>query len=195
MTLSKLDILNDHYKDTFSHQQGYLKRRDRFSLYLFLVLVIMFLEVVSPSGTETVISKLTSKYLDGVSLETSFVRCLMWLFLFGLVVRYYQTVVSVERQYAYLHKLEREITTFFSSEIPFTREGKSYLKNYPMFSGWIDFLYRWVFPATLMLFTGVKLWSEHSNAGFNLVWIVSVVFCLMIWVTTGIYFVFNISGE
>ena len=87
MTSSKLEILNDHYKDTFSHQLGYLKRRDRFSLYLFLALVIMFLEVMSPSGTETIISKLISKYLgNGISLEASFVRCLIWLFLFGLVL-------------------------------------------------------------------------------------------------------------
>ena len=196
MTASKLEILNDHYKDTFSYQLGYLKRRDRFTLYLFLTLVIMFLEVVSPSGTEMVISKLISNYLgDSISIETNFIRCLMWLFLFGLVVKYYQTVVLVERQYAYLHKLERELTTFFISEIPFTREGKSYLKNYPMLSNWIDILYTWVFPATLILFTGVKLWSEYSNDGFNLVWIVSAIFCLMIWITTGIYLIFKIWEE
>ena len=193
MTSSKLEILNDHYKDTFSHQLGYLKRRDRFTLYLFLILVIMFLEVMSPSGTETIISKLISKYLgDGISLETSYVRCLTWLFLFGLVVQYYQTVVLVERQYTYLHKLEKELTPFFSSKIPFTREGKSYLKNYPMLSDWSDFLYKWVFPAALIFFTVVKLWIEFPNDGFNLVWVVSAVFCLMVWITTGTYLVFKI---
>ena len=193
MTSSKLEILNDHYKDTFSHQLGYLKKRDRFSFYLFLALVIMFLEIMSPSGTETIISKLVSKYLgNGISLEASFVRCLIWLFLFGLVVQYYQTVVLVERQYVYLHKLERELTPFFSSQTPFTREGKSYLKNYPMLSNWNDLLYKWVFPAALIFFTGVKLCIEFPNDGFNLVWIVSAVFCLMIWITTGIYLVFKI---
>ena len=193
MTSSKLEILNDHYKDTFSHQLGYLKRRDRFTLYLFLILVIMFLEVMSPSGTETIISKLISKYLeDGISLETSYVRCLTWLLLFGLVVQYYQTVVLVERQYTYLHKLEKELTPFFSSKIPFTREGKSYLKNYPKLSAWSDFLYKSVFPAALIFFTGVKLCIEFPNDGFNLVWVVSAVFCLMVWITTGTYLVFKI---
>jgi hypothetical protein len=194
VTRSKLEILHDHYKDTFSHQLGYLKRRNRFSLYLFLALVIMFLEVTSPNGTETIISKLISEYLgDSVSLETDFVRCLTWLFLFGLVVQYCQTTVSVERQYVYLHKLEKELTPFFSSKIPFTREGESYLKNYPMLSNWIDILYKWVFPVVLVAFTGVKLlWIEFPNDGFNLAWIISVVFCLMVWITIGIYFVFNI---
>ena len=193
MTASKLEILHDHYKDTFSHQLGYLNKRNRFSLYLFIALAIMFLEVTSPNGTETLISKLISKYLgNGVSLKTDFVRGLTWLFLFGLVVQYYQITVLVERQYAYLHKLEEELTPFFSSRIPFTREGKSYLKNYPTLSNWVDILYKWVFPVVLIAFTGVKLWVEFPNDGFNLVWTISAIFCLMVWITIGIYFVFNI---
>lgn len=196
MTLAKLEILNDHYKDTFSYQIDYLKRRDRLSLYLLITLMIMFLEVVSTSGTETIFSKLISKYLgNDVSLETSFVRCLIWFFLFGLVVRYCQIVVLVERQYAYLHKLEKELTSFFSSEIPFTREGKSYLKNYPTLSEWSHILYTWVFPATLLLLTAIKISLEFPNNFFNLAWIVSAAFCLMIWITIGFYLRFVICKK
>ena len=196
MSPSKLEILNDHYKDTFSYQIGYLKRRDRLSLYLLLTLMIMFLEVVSPSGTETIISKLISNYLgNGVSLETSLVRCLFWFFLFGLVVRYCQIVVLVEEQYSYLHELEKELTSFFSSGIPFTREGKSYLKDYPTLSNWSDILYTWVFPATLLLFTGTKIQIEFPNEFFNFTWIVSVLFCLMIWLTIAFYLRFQICKK
>ena len=196
MSPSKLEILNDHYKDTFSYQIGYLKRRDRLSLYLLLTLMIMFLEVMSPSGTETIISKLISNYLgNGVSLETSLVRCLFWFFLFGLVVRYCQIVVLVEEQYSYLHELEKELTSFFSSGIPFTREGKSYLKDYPTLSNWSDILYTWVFPATLLLFTGTKIQIEFPNEFFNFTWIVSVLFCLMIWLTIAFYLRFQICKK
>lgn len=196
MNASKLEILNDHYKDTFSHQLGYLKRRNRFSLYLFLVLVVMFLEVMSPSGTETIFSKLISKYLgNDISLETSFVRCLTWFFLFALVVQYFQTVVLVERQYAYLHKLEKELTPFFSSKIPFTREGESYLKNYPRLSNWSNFLYIWVFPIILLLSTGVKIWDELENNSFNFTWCISAIFCLLIWITTSFYICFTIDNK
>ena len=196
MSPSKLEILNDHYKDTFSYQIGYLKRRDRLSLYLLLTLMIMFLEVMSPSGTETIISKLISNYLgNGVSLETSLVRCLFWFFLFGLVVRYCQIVVLVEEQYSYLHELEKELTSFFSSGIPFTREGKSYLKDYPTLSNWSDILYTWVFPATLLLFTGAKIQIEFPNEFFNFTWIVSALFCLMIWLTIAFYLHFQICKK
>ena len=39
----KIDILNDHYKDTFSHLVSYRKQRDRLLLYLTVVMMIMFL--------------------------------------------------------------------------------------------------------------------------------------------------------
>ena len=196
MTASRLETLNDHYKDTFSQQLGYLKRRDRLSLYLFFALVIMFLEVVSPNGTEAIISKLISKYLgNGISLETGFVRCLTWFLLFGLVVKYCQIVVLVERLYAYLHKLEEELTPFFASRIPFTREGKSYLTNYPILSNWSNFLYIWVFPIVLLLFTGVKIWAEFPNNVFSLTWLISATFCLLIWITTSFYIYFSICNK
>lgn len=196
MTLTKLEILNDHYKDTFSYQIGYLKRRDRLSLYLLITLMILFLEVVSTSGTETIFLKLISKYLgNDVSLETSFIRCLIWFLLFGIVVKYCQIVVLVERQYAYLHKLEKELMSFFSTGIPFTREGKSYLKNYPNLSQWSHILYTWVFPAILLLFTGIKIKIEFPSNSFTIAWIVSAVFCFMIWITIGFYLRFVICKK
>lgn len=196
MAFSRLEILNDHYKDTFSYQIGYLRRRDRLSVYLLLTLMIMFLEVVSPTGTETIISKLISKYLgNDATLETRLIRCLTWFFLFGLVVRYCQIVVLVERQYAYLHKLEKELASFFSNGIPFTREGISYLENYPKLSKWSHILYMWVFPLILLLSTGVKIWIEFPNDSFYFTWIISVIFCLMTWITIGFYLRFVICKK
>lgn len=175
---------------------GYLRRRDRLSLYLLFTLIIMFLEVVSPNGVENIFSKLISKYLgNDVRLETSLLRSLTWFFLFGLVVRYCQIVVSVERQYAYLHNLEKELTSFFSSKIPFTREGKSYLENYPTLSKWSHILYTWVFPAILLLFTAIKIMIEFPSNFLNLAWIVSAIFCLLIWISIAFYLRFRICEK
>jgi len=67
----KLEILNDHYKDTFSHILNYLKQRDRLFLYLLLVLTVMFLQVVSPSESDAVISKFISRHVGDVIINTS----------------------------------------------------------------------------------------------------------------------------
>ena len=153
----------------------------------------MFLQAVSPSESDAVISKLISKKVgEGVVINTSFIRGMVWFVLLSLVIRYCQTVVLIERQYAYLHRLEEELADFCSTVVAFTREGKSYLKNYPKLSDWAHALYIWVFPALLLIFVTAKIWIEFpDNKQISLVWVVSLVFCLMIWVTTGLYLFFR----
>ena len=92
----KLEVLNDHYKDTFSHIRSYLKQRDRFFAYLLLVLVIMFLQVVSPGESDAVISKLIAeKAGKSVVINTAFIRGMLWFVLLSLVIRYYQITVDI----------------------------------------------------------------------------------------------------
>ena len=51
----KIDILNDHYKDTFSHLVGYRKQRDRLLLYLLGVVVIMLVYEIFPQQTASAV--------------------------------------------------------------------------------------------------------------------------------------------
>ena len=191
----KFEILNDHYKDTFSHIVSYRKQRDRFFLYLLLVLVIMFLQVSSPDKSYALISGLLSRKMgEGILLGASFIKGLVWFFLVSLVLKYFQIVVVIERQYAYLHKLEQQLASNFSSGIPFTREGKSYLGNYPKLSDWADILYVWVFPLLLLFFISAKIVIEFPNDGkFSFEWGLTLVFCLMIWITSGLYLLFRFN--
>ena len=191
----KFEILNDHYKDTFSHFVSYRKQRDRLFLYLLLVFAIMFLQVVDPDEFDGFISKLISEKMGAnIVLDASFIRCLVWFFLWSLVLKYFQTVVLIERQYSYLHKLEKEISSYFSSGVPFTREGKSYLGNYPKLSDWADILYVWVFPALLLFFSLVKIVIEFPDDGqFSFVWNTSLVFCSLIWITSVLYLIFRFN--
>lgn len=189
----KFEILNDHYKDTFGHAVSYRKQRDRLFLYLLLVLAIMFLQVSSPDKSHALILGLLSKTLgEDIVLGASFIMGLVWFFLLSLVLKYFQIVVLIERHYAYIHKLEKELTRNFSSGIPFTREGKSYLKNYPKLSDWADMLYVWVFPALLLFFISAKIVIEiPDDEELSLVWVTSLFLCVMIWVTTVFYLLFR----
>lgn len=189
----KLEILNDHYKDTFSHLLNYLKRRDRLFFYLLVVLAIMFLQVVAPDEPQLVISKWIEKNVgEGGAINTSFIRGIIWFVLLSLVLRYFQTTVFVERQYAYLHKLEQELSFLSLSGVAFTREGKSYLKNYPKLSDWADVLYTWVFPGLLLILVTIEVVIEFPGKNqISFAWGFSFVVCLMIWVTTALYLCFR----
>ena len=74
-------------------------------------------------------------------------------------MRYFQTVTLIERQYRYIHLLEERISSAFDN-IAFTREGKSYLDNYPRISDWAHILYSTVFPVLLLFVITVKIVAE-----------------------------------
>ena len=160
----------------------------------------MFLEVVSPGESELAISKWIGKNVgEKVVINTSFIRGIIWFVLLSLVIRYCQTTTLIERQYSYLHKLEEELSSFNQSEVAFTREGKSYLKNYPKFSDWVYWLYTWSCPTLLLTFVTVKVMFEFpgknqiSFAWISWTWVFSLIFCLMIWVTTVLYLNLQVS--
>ncbi len=156
----KIEILNDHYKDTFSQLSKYLEKRERlFSLILVTVVVLLF-QLYSPSEANTTIGEFILKKLDLQStVNIAFVNSVIWFILLGLVVSYFQTIIHIERQYTYVHGLEEQLSKEFHGKA-FTREGKSYLKNYPQFDNWMHFIYTLVFPAVLILMVVLKIINE-----------------------------------
>ncbi|MCB9059956.1 MAG: hypothetical protein H6622_00370 [Halobacteriovoraceae bacterium] len=48
---AKINILNDHYKDTFPYLIEYIKRRDRFLLYVILVLGLQFISITTDTDS------------------------------------------------------------------------------------------------------------------------------------------------
>ncbi len=156
----KAEILNDHYKETFAQLTEYRKLRDRlFSLILLTVTLLLF-QLYSPNDAGKTIGEFITKKLEVQSqINIAFVGNMIWFMLLGLMLRYFQTVISMERQYLYINDLEKQLSNFFEGNA-FTREGKSYLANYPKFSDWAHFLYTIVFPSLLVIVASVKIINE-----------------------------------
>jgi len=185
----KLSLLHDHYKETFTHIQDYLKLRDRLFAYVLLVVTLMLFQIYSPSGSERAISELLTKKLELTTppIDISFLASIIWFALLSLVVRYYQTVVHIERQYDYIHKLEDQISPDYDSKA-FTREGKSYLKAYPLISLWVWFLYTIIFPGLLSVVVAIKIIGEIRQAeGVNVLLSVNVIIALAIFLSSLFY--------
>ena len=164
---TKFQTLYDHYKDTFTHIKDYLKRRDRGIFYVLLVVTLMLFQLISPKNSGEVISRFIVKQLELESpVDASFIDTIIWFSLLVLVVRYFQLVVLLERQYEYIHKLEEAISSNYtdSNEV-FTRESKSYLRNYPLISNWTSALYTIVFPIFLLTIIIIKIFGEVASAG------------------------------
>ena len=52
MNTDNVDILHDHYKESFSHIRDREKQRDRLFLFLIGVLGLLFLEVQYPANLQ-----------------------------------------------------------------------------------------------------------------------------------------------
>jgi hypothetical protein len=160
---TKIEVLHAHYVDTFSHIRRALNQRDRLFTYIVIAVTVMLLQIVAPRDTDAALGRLISEKLAlSGTLSLSVVGTVLWFALLGLVIRYCQTVIYTERQYAYIHSLEELLAANYGGAA-FTREGKSYLSDYPPFSKWTWSLYTIVFPSLLIVVLALKLASEFCR--------------------------------
>ena len=68
--------------------------------------------------------------------------------------------------YKYIHQLEEQVSQEYSGKA-FTREGISYLKNYPIYLTWASFMYTIFFPILLVLIIITKIYYEFKIEGYK----------------------------
>ncbi len=152
--------LLSHYDDTCVDIKEQVTSRDRWFLFVLALVGVSFFRVVDLEQSSTVLLSLTKSTL-GVDIlaDAPAIGAVLWFLLLAVVIRYFQVNVYLDRRYEYLHGIEKKINEAAGSEIV-TREGKSYLRNYPLFSSWTHFLYTWVFPLCLLVVVAVRVSKE-----------------------------------
>lgn len=161
--LDTINILYDHYKDTCSIIGEAIKNRHRLMIFVLVILGFFAFQSIFPSASNTVVKDfLNFKFGLNSELDLSIVGNLVWFLLLIFSLRYFQIAVFVERQQTYLHKVESDLNKKIGEEI-ITREGKSYLSNYPRFSHWMWALYTIIFPLLLLFIATAKIYGELKN--------------------------------
>ena len=148
---ARLEILHAHYADTCGVLHRLRGQRDRHFALILVLLAFVLYDIYSPQDFGRLLSDLI-RGQGGVEAapDLRYLGSLLWFALLALVVRYGQTAVLIERQYNYLHAVEDELSVEFGGKA-FTREGKAYLSNYPLFGDWAHALYTIIFPAGLVI--------------------------------------------
>lgn len=166
ISLGEMEFNNlcSHYKDTYEIHLASIKQRDRLFYALLIVLALFSLQVTSMDMVNSAISSSLYKHLNiTIEKNSNLFSTLIWLLLFGFSSKYYQTVIQIERQYDYIHHLEEIVNGRYEGTRAFTREGRSYLIEYPWFSNWICFLYTLLFPLIILLCINIRIYSELVN--------------------------------
>jgi hypothetical protein len=186
---TKFQILHDHYKDTFVHLREYRTLRDRLLALMLVVVTLMLFQISSPQESGDAISQFFSKRLElSNPIDISFIGSVIWFSLLALAVKYFQTVVLIEKQHKYLYMIEDQLSQHYGTAV-FTREGKFYLGDYPLFSDWTHILYTGIFPILLLAVISIKIFVEFrgvSSVSVSMLFDVVIFLCIL--TSTLLYF-------
>lgn len=161
---TKAQLLAEHYRDSVAEIMAHVRFRDRlFALLLVLGTVVLF-QLFAPGLAAKIITEFVRSRLAVASApDVSFVGGAIWFTFLAVLIRYFQTVIHVERQYTYVHSLEDLLSAEYGGKA-FTREGKTYLSRYPAFCEFASWIYVWLFPAIVVLVAVEKVIHDLSAA-------------------------------
>lgn len=155
-----LEVLYDHYKETFSLSKEAQKRRNKSFVILCILEAISFLLLIRKKMAFELILKGINKGIEiPLQLSNTIIQTLLWLLIAYVMIRYIQDMLYIERQYIYLGKLEKEISNLTIVGI-FSREGESYQENYPMVFNFIDLFYKMLMPILFGFINIVRIYEE-----------------------------------
>lgn len=193
--MSILEILYDHYNQTFNLSKKAQTRRNKNFIILCLLEALSFLLLVRPEKAFDLILAGINKELNAtLQLSNTIIQTLIWLLIAYVVIRYIQDMLYIERQYIYLSSLEKKISNLISIDI-FTREGDSYQKDYPMVLNFIDLFYKMLMPILFILINIIRIYVEWTSLNeVTIALICDTILFISIFIINWFYF-FEIHSE
>lgn len=165
--MDKIDLLYDHYKDTYSLSKQAQMQRNKLFVWLCALEALSFLSLIKPDELmDNLTSSINSHFNVELAMGNAVLQTLLWILTAYVTVRYCQEVLYIERQYGYIDHLEKEISKESHSGL-FEREGTWYNKDYPMVLNFIDLFYKMFCP---ILFAAINIsriymeWSRPNRA-------------------------------
>lgn len=151
----RLEILYQHYCAIVDRNKSDVRTRYRYLFYALVLLVFNLLQMLYDSDASALVNGLLGRLANvDESINFSSIDFIATIALMLLVIRYFQVVISVERQYPHIHSLEGKLSEQFDGDV-FSFEGTGYLKNYPKLLDLNHQIFTLVVPATFLI---VALW-------------------------------------
>lgn len=186
--MNELEILYDHYKDTYELSKKEQKIRNKNYIILCLLEALSFLVLFNAEKAYSVFQYIINiKVENPVELGDSILRPLLWILVLYVSIRYCQNTIYVERQYKYIHKLEEKISFIIKD---FNREGFNYLSNRPFVLKFIHIFYTWISPILFIAINSIRLLMEIKNLGWGAYLLFDGSICILILILSISYMCF-----
>src|SRR5918995_7024935 len=166
----RLEVLHDHYKESFLYIREREKERDRLFLILIALFALLALEIQYPINFRGTVGTLTflgiELNVDALPLPAFLTAT--WVTVLVITLRYCQASTNVERQYKYLHTLEDKISAELKDDELYRREGRAYKSENSPFRWWVRRFYVVVLPVIAIIATGVLIYQEWARLEYPL---------------------------
>lgn len=162
LTDKQLEILHDHYKETFARLREAEASRDRLFVWVIGLFALLILEIGYPAAIGGTLGKLSvvGGEFNLQALPLPALLNVTWVLTLTIGLRYCQISVLVNRQYPYLHTLEKTISPNVGGGDLYQREGRVYLREYPLLLDVAWFAYCILFPLIVIFATlGLAIWE------------------------------------
>lgn len=166
--MESIDLYYDHYKDTFEHLKSYLKKRDNYTIMLFIMVIVLSFQINEPQESVKLANAFIQSEFKDVTIEFKYINTILLFAFLWLTILYYQINLLIEKMYNYIHEVEANLSN--SGDYHISREGKNYLKHYPWLSFIVHRIYTILFPLLIISITGFKLYHEYEQ-GYALFYI------------------------
>lgn len=182
-----IDVLYDHYKETFKLSKDAQAQRNRCFVILCFLEAISFLMIIQSDVAISVLSGMVSKYSEShIVLGSTILQTLLWVLVAYTLIRYVQQNTYIERQYAYIEELESSISKSLDGA-KFDRESKNYLNEYPIVLDVIDIFYKWFAPILFITINISRIVIEWKERGMSLATICDSAICSLIIIVSLFY--------
>lgn len=125
-----IEVLYDHYKDTFEQQKRYLAKRDHLTVLLLILAILLIGLIFDPNYISSKLNAVIKAQVDNLVFDFEFINTGLIIAFFWFSLQYYMVVLQIERIYKYLDQCEVSLSTGYTG-FKINREGAYYLKSYP----------------------------------------------------------------
>lgn len=165
MIENNIETLYDHYKDTFSKIKECEKQRNRLFFIVIGFLGLLVLQLMYSIALSEVVKQINilGCSLNLKEIPISVLVSLTWTFFSMILLRYYQIIVQVDKQYSYLHDLEENLSNSLGESKIISRESSGYLTDkYSWFRHWIWIFYTAIYPVIIIVSISLSFKLEWS---------------------------------
>lgn len=160
-----IEVLYDHYKDTFEQQKRYLAKRDHLTVLLLILAILLIGLIFDPNYISSKLNAVIKAQVNNLVFDFEFINTGLIIAFFWFSLQYYMVVLQIEKMYKYLDQCEASLCAGYTG-FKINREGAYYLKSYPWMKTLADRFFVLGIPIgfiTLSVCKIVNEWCWISN--------------------------------